>query len=133
MSRLGLNYCGMPDPVAAASTFAVVVLIFFCYWASLIMVFGVVLTPCFVVYMILIFTKTRYEARQRFQIPPGENCQCVDGLVEDCLCSNLCTCCVSIQIARHTHDEVRYPYQYSTATGLPEEAPPLVEGMESYQ
>ena len=132
MTRLGLNWCAMPDPVAAGSTFAMVVLIFFSFWASLVMVFGVFLTPCFLFYMILIFTKTRYMARSRFNIAP-EYCQCGDGLVEDCLCANICTCCVSIQIARDTHDEQRYPYQYSTPTGLPENAPPLVAGMSSFQ
>lgn len=132
MSRLGLNWCGVPDPATAASTFGIVVLLAFAYWASVLIVVGLILTPCYLVYMVWIVTKTRYEARQRFQIAP-DYCGCGDGIVEDCLCANCCRCCTSIQIARHTHDETRYPYTFDAPTGLPPEAPPLVAEMESYQ
>jgi hypothetical protein len=45
------------------------------------------------------------------------------------LCGLCCSCCAGIQIARHTHDERRYPYNACSQTGLPSWAPELWEDL----
>ena len=130
MSRMGLDWCGIPNPAKAAGTFSIVVIIYFSFWASYLMVFGVIFFPCMVFYLLAIHTRTRYEMRRYFQIP-AEYCTCFNGAAEDCLVTTCCQCCATIQMARHTHDENRYPYKFDQPTGLPADAPPLYEDMSS--
>jgi hypothetical protein len=103
----------------------VVVLLCFAYWAGCVAIVGMALTPLFVCYMLVIYTRTRYETRQYFDIPPEYCGCCCSGMMEDCCLQVFCSCCSTIQIARHTHDEERYPYQFDTRTGLPDDAFPL--------
>lgn len=130
MTRLGLDWCGMPNPAKAASTFSIVILVYFACWASYLMVFGVVFFPCLVFWMWAIQTRTRYEMRKYFEIPP-DYCAACDGAGEDFCMTFWCTCCAGIQMHRHTHDENRYPYEFIQPTGLPEDAPPLYEDMSA--
>ncbi|CAB9519314.1 expressed unknown protein [Seminavis robusta] len=126
MTRLGLDWCGNPDPAKAAGTFATIVLIMLCFWASSVMLFGLVTVPCMIVYSVTIYTRTRYEMRRHFQIN-SQYCHWCHGAAEDCAITFCCQCCATIQMARHTHYEHRYHYKFDTITGLPEDAPKLVE------
>jgi Cys-rich protein (TIGR01571 family) len=128
MTRLGLDWCGMPNPTNAAGTFSMVVLLYFAFLAAMVALVGVVFLPVFVCYIIVIFTRSRYYLRRQFEIPT-EYCHSCDGVMEDCCCQIFCCCCSTIQMARHTHDEVRYPYQYDQPNGLPPDAPQLYEPM----
>jgi len=76
-----------------------------------------------VVYFIIIGTKTRLQVRRRYNI---DGTCCGDSCMDDCCCFFWCTCCTTIQMARHTHDEKFYPYKFDRPTGLEPEAPEIV-------
>ena len=66
----------------------------------------------------------RSVIRQHFGIGPMSYwVTCWDGMLEDCLLATFCSCCSAIQIARHTHDEDRYPYTAGSPDGLSSYAP----------
>ena len=62
--------------------------------------------------------------RKRFGIPATHVRAC-DGLLEDFCLAFCCSCCSGIQMARHTHNEQRYPYRGCSNNGLPTYAPTL--------
>ena len=58
----------------------------------------------------------RKSMRELYNIP-GSCC-------EDFCCTYWCSCCVVMQMARHTHDLKEYPYSCCSSTGLGPNAPP---------
>ena len=78
--------------------------------------------------MTFIAGNTRYSLRQRYQIPV-KCCHAFGGLCDDWCCAFWCACCVTIQMARHTHPTNRvdeYPYSCCSTTGFPPGAPDIV-------
>jgi Cys-rich protein (TIGR01571 family) len=67
----------------------------------------------------------RYFMRKKYKIEPS-CCNCCDGKLDDLCCGCCCTCCVTIQMARHSHDINQYPYMCCEPTGLPSNAPECV-------
>jgi len=68
----------------------------------------------FVIYFIVAATRTRMQMRRKYRIPPsccGESCW------DDCCCVYWCSCCVAIQMHRHTHNTQEYPYSCGSKTG----------------
>ena len=124
MTRLGLDWCGNYNPAAGPNTFAAVVILFCLYYATSLLGIGIISAPIMAVYAIVIFTKTPDELRRRYRIP-SEICHCCMGMGEDCCMTTCFPCCSSIQMARQTHNEYRYPYQFDTPTGLPVNTPLL--------
>ena len=74
------------------------------------------------IYMWVVFTNTRYHYRKQYKIPPS-SCDGCDGRMDDFCCGFWCTCCVGIQMARHTHNMHDYPYVCCSQTGLWADAP----------
>jgi Cys-rich protein (TIGR01571 family) len=113
LTRMSLNWYGEPaSPEQVASTFGIVVGIFIAF-----LVF-------FLIYTGVYGTKLRKAMRTKYNIPAstfGESA-CWD----DCCCIFWCSCCTTIQMARHTHDEDQYPYQCCTSNGLTPGAPSIV-------
>lgn len=66
----------------------------------------------------------RSTIRKRFGIAPNI-IPVLDGVMEDFLLAFCCSCCSAIQMARHTHDEDRYPYNGCSNNGLLSYAPDL--------
>ena len=80
----------------------------------------------FLVYCIFLGILLRSVLRQHFGIGPMSLwVTCWDGMLEDCLLATFCSCCSAIQMARHTHDETRYPYTAGSTDGLPTYAPDM--------
>jgi len=75
--------------------------------------------PLFIIWVVLCMTKIRNLLRRKYQIPASS---CGDSM-DDCCMSFWCTCCVLVQMARHTHDTDKYPYNCCAETGLPATAP----------
>ena len=137
MTRLRLNWCGREDHEAAVRTFGIIVSITFCYLLLCATGVGMFAAPFFIIWLVILATRIRRQMRRHFQIPPlaqqeqqndashRKHCCCRDnkGLMEDFCCSLWCSCCVTIQMARQTHDEKRYPYECFSPTGLPTYAP----------
>ncbi|CAB9499338.1 expressed unknown protein [Seminavis robusta] len=126
MTRLRLNWCGQPDKVHfGAKTFSTVVVIFIVYLFTQIIGWGIV-GLAFLVYMVIILSRTRGSIRRHFQIP-AKTFPCADGTLEDACCGFWCGCCSLIQMARHTHNETKYPYEPCSTSGLPPYAPVVME------
>jgi Cys-rich protein (TIGR01571 family) len=83
------------------------------------------LSCAFGVYFIIVSTNARSAMRRRYNIPL-ECCGCCDGVLDDCFISFWCASCSVIQMARHTHDIDKYPYNCCTTTGLGPDAPEIV-------
>jgi len=66
---------------------------------------------------------TRMKMRKQYHIEPS--C-CGDNCCDDCCISWYCNCCSIVQMARQTHDEVTYPYDMTSRTGLGPGAPEIV-------
>jgi Cys-rich protein (TIGR01571 family) len=97
LTRMGLNWCGQAaTPEAAARTFVIVV----AAWILNIL-FGwiEIIGLIFVIYETSYGCHLRKAMRTKYEIPTS-NC----GEAEDCCCMFWCSCCSSIQMARHTHD-----------------------------
>ena len=125
MTRMRLNWCGEPDRVhAGAKTFETVVIIFILY-LSLSLVGLHFAGILFFIYSMIAFTRARGAIRRRFKIP-AKIFGCCSGGLEDCCCVFWCGCCSSIQMARHTHNEDKYPYNACAHDGLPIYAPVLM-------
>jgi Cys-rich protein (TIGR01571 family) len=77
---------------------------------------NLVVTLAFVVYQVVVLTRTRAHVRRLYGIPE-RYCGCAGGL-EDCCCSCWLPCCTVLQVARHTADYSRYPASYLSETGL---------------
>lgn len=122
MQRTGLDWCGSFDPSKAANTFGTVAVIFIVYLTFNAMGIGEAAGVLFLIYCLIIYTKTRGAIRRKYRIP-SKTCHCCDGGMEDCCVACWCSCCSSIQMARHTHNEERYVYQPCSPTGLPTYAP----------
>jgi Cys-rich protein (TIGR01571 family) len=125
MTRLKLNWCGQPDKVhGGARTFGTVAILFIAFlFLEMIGWEGVGLV--FWVYCLFVFMRTRGAFRRQFRIPT-ETCHGCHGRLEDFCCGLWCSCCSAIQMARHTHNEKRYPYEPCSPSGLPIYAPVLV-------
>jgi len=119
MTRLRLNWCGEEDPEAAVRTFGIVASITFCYILLCAIGVGMFVAPFFMIWLWFLATKIRSLIRQRYGISAPY------GACEDFCCSVWCLCCSTIQMARHTHDEKRYPYECFSPTGLPTYAPDI--------
>lgn len=132
MTRMKLDWCGKPDVVhAGRKTFGAVALIFIAflivYFAGLKMAALV-----FWIYTLIIYTRTRRAIRRHFRIP-AQTCQgdpSAAAVVEDCCCALFCGCCSGMQMARHTHNEDKYPYTVCATNGLPTYAPGLAVAVD---
>lgn len=60
---------------------------------------------------------TRFVIRRKYHIPI-KCCTGFDGSCDDMCCGVWCACCVSIQMARHTHPHNDFPYDCCSPTGL---------------
>ena len=125
MTRLKLNWCANPDRIhAGAKTFTTVAIIYILY--LFLNLLGLEIAGfAFFIYCLVVFTRTRGAIRRQFRIP-AKTCGCCKGGLEDFCCALLCGCCTSIQLARQTHNEKKYPYEPCSPTGLPSFAPDLV-------
>jgi Cys-rich protein (TIGR01571 family) len=132
LTRNKLNVFGLPS-VAYKDTFRRIVAI----WVGCVLVFVSITTVlnllaparqavpimfgCFILIPV-ITANARYEMRRRYQLPV-KCCQKFNGRCDDLCCGIWCSCCVIIQMARHTHPLVDYRYVCCSATGLtPEDA-----------
>lgn len=124
--RMRLNICGAPG--GNRSTCQSVAAIVAIYYGLLCLGLGVFLWPFSLVYFVVLGLNVRYQYRKHYQIPTSMACfeGCCDGQLEDLCCAFWCECCMTIQIARHSHDEKMYHYQACTETGLSETAPPII-------
>jgi Cys-rich protein (TIGR01571 family) len=126
MQRLHLNAIGLPsENESYKRTFMILVIVwvvFLVFCAAGIARFVFYL---FSFFMWAVFTNTRYYYRQRYNISVS-SCECCDGRFNDFCCGLFCSCCVAIQLSRHTHDHRRYPYQCCAPTGLSVNAPEIV-------
>lgn len=128
MTRHKLNPFGIPSE-SYHSTFYVVAGL----WAGFIICFlligGVFNSYAFVLLwpavMTLLITNTRYVMRRRYQIPV-KCCHGCGGQCDDFCCGLWCACCVTIQMARHTHPHNEYQYNCCSTTGLPEGTPGIL-------
>lgn len=75
------------------------------------------------IFIVALLTMTRLYVRNRYNIP-GQTFG--DTALDDCCYSYWCTCCTLVQLHRHTHDETKYRYKFSSNTGLPDDAPELL-------
>lgn len=136
MQRIKLNLFAMPDPTNHSNTCRNV-LAFLVICGILGMVFDALYNTYDVPYAftisaaistysgILYFyweVKTRYEYRQKYEI----SASCCPGCIDDCCCIFWCRCCSYIQMARHTHEDRRHPYDLCSQTGLGPNAPEIV-------
>ena len=125
MTRMKLDWCARPDRKhAGAKTFATVSMIFIGY--LLLQLVGLeILALAFFVYVLIIFMRTRGAIRRQFGIP-AKTLTCCGGRLEDFCCGLWCSCCSGIQMARHTHNEDKYPYEPCSPSGLPTYAPVMI-------
>jgi len=82
------------------------------------------------IFMVVVFTCARISMRKKYNInrPPAGNTNdddCCLGVV-DFFTVFCCSCCSAIQMAGHTHDGKKYPYNMLTKTGLDDDAPEIV-------
>jgi hypothetical protein len=123
LTRMSLSWLGEPaSPEQVANTFGIVVGIFiaflvFNFWIPFV---GII----FLIYGLVYGTRLRKIFRTKYAVPAS--CFGDAGCWDDCCCTFWCGCCVTIQMARQTHDEEEYPYQCCTSTGLPPNAPSIV-------
>ena len=68
---------------------------------------------------------TRFSVRRKYHIPV-KCCDCCAGSFDDVCCGIWCACCVSIQMARHTHPHHEFPYECCSSTGLRPGTPEIV-------
>lgn len=100
MTRMGLDYCGKPDPGNAPGTFSIMILVTICFYLSFLLVgLGVLFIIPIQIYLICACTRTRAAVREKFEIAP-EYFDANDGCIEDCCCGLVCPCCTAIQMAR---------------------------------
>ena len=129
LTRNKLNEFGMPS-TAYRVTFERIVKIGIAYFIGslLIAAFVTILPPvstaplglgCLVI-VAAIAANARFEMRRRYRLPV-ECCHGRNGRCDDLCCGIWCSCCIIIQMARHTHSEVDYPYVCCTSTGLTKE------------
>ena len=84
---------------------------------------GIAVWYAFYIYIIIAVTLARNNFRKKYNIPAQH---CGESVLDDCCCAYWCGCCTLIQMHRHTHDEKSYPYEVTSKTGLPENAPEIV-------
>jgi len=102
-------------PQMVHRTFIASMLVFLVFWTFLVWY-----PQPFILYLlfyIFIQTRLRRNARRRYDIP--------GNLIIDLFHTLFCSCCSTIQMVRHTHDEKEYPYDGCATDGLPLYAPPL--------
>ena len=130
LQRLNMTCCAhTPSPDAPRVS---IVCIRMLIWTTLIYTFFLVLGGylfdalmfAFIVYCVVIGMILRSTVRRKFGIGPSCFGAC-DGALDDALIAWCCGCCSGIQMARHTHDETRYPYHGCGTNGLPSYAPNL--------
>mmetsp|Transcript_16319 Transcript_16319/g.23015 ORF Transcript_16319/g.23015 Transcript_16319/m.23015 type:complete len:221 (+) Transcript_16319:133-795(+) len=121
LGRLRLDFCGSPG--GNPSDVWKYVLIMLCiYLIGSCFAIGAFLYPFVFIWVLVTMTRIRGTLRRKYEIPAGT---CGESM-DDCCCAFWCTCCASIQMARHTHDYHKYPYQCCESTGLPVGAPEIV-------
>lgn len=81
-----------------------------------------ILAPFFL-YNAWLLYRIRFVMRQRYDIAPTHPTMCQHIL--SYLLMIPCCCCASIQMARHTHDEEKYPYDGFAPDGLPLYSPAI--------
>jgi len=111
MTRNKLNTFGVPSH-SYQNTFYIVSAIWGCY----LLVFWLVaekyhagaLAIAWPIFMTILVSNTRFILRKRYNIP-FTCCDGCDGRCDDICCGLWCSCCVTIQMARHTHAHQEYP------------------------
>jgi Cys-rich protein (TIGR01571 family) len=127
LTRMNLNWCGSYTDNPASTlcvVVAVTVILFILYLIGVTgtVKWGVIPLAILVIYRLVYTCRMRRAYRKKYNVPAS--C-CGDG-VEDCCVVYWCGCCSAIQLARHTHDENKYPYRCCSKTGLAEYAPAIV-------
>mmetsp|Transcript_119621 Transcript_119621/g.343626 ORF Transcript_119621/g.343626 Transcript_119621/m.343626 type:complete len:294 (+) Transcript_119621:59-940(+) len=72
----------------------------------------------------IVTAMTRFMVRHKYQIPI-KCCTGFGGSCDDICCGVWCACCVSIQMARHTHPPNEFPYDCCSPTGLEQGTPEI--------
>lgn len=128
MTRSKLNPFGIPSD-SYENTFYIMAAL----WGGYVIIFVIInavvdaggLTLAWLIFMTIVVANTRYIMRQRYQIPV-KCCDGCGGRCDDICCGFWCACCVTIQMARHTHPHYDNPYVCCTPTGLLDGTPDIV-------
>jgi Cys-rich protein (TIGR01571 family) len=126
LQRLKLNAIGMPGN--SQNTCKILTGAFFAAWFLTVLLgaltdVGYVVWYAFYFYIVVAIALARNNFRKRYNIP---GTACGDSACDDCVCAYFCGCCTILQMHRHTHDEKEYPYDMTSETGLPKNAPEIV-------
>jgi len=132
LQRMGLDTFGSYDPPNSKDTCRNVTIVWIVFVGLGLIGVGYLAWPFFFVWILLIGIRLRGAVRRKFDIPT-QNCHCFDGAMEDCCCMLFCNCCSIIQLARQTHNEQKYPYNFSDESGLPMYAPVIYEQPDNSQ
>lgn len=124
LERMHLDWCGSPTS-DWSSTCNTVTAIMVAYIIAECAGVGFAVAPVVLIWSLIAMTRLRHTMRKRYEIDPSCTSSC-DGKMDDCCCAFWCGCCVSMQMARHTHDEKVHPYGCCLNKGLPESAPECV-------
>lgn len=131
MQRMKMNFFGCANtdggqpPICI--TYTIITLVFFVLGSILLSIggrLGYIIWALWGWYMLIVFTCARITFRQRYNLPT--TCYCGDSCLDDCCSVYWCSCCTAIQMARHTHDETKYPYDLASPIGLASNAPEIV-------
>ena len=123
MERMKLDAFGLKK--GKEGTCNIITAVFVVYLVLILIGVGMFVWPFWFIFTLIAFSNARYAYRKHYDIKPSL-CDCCDGRMDDYCCTFWCGCCTGIQLARHTHDERKYPYNCCSATGLIETAPEIV-------
>ena len=116
LTRYHLNWLSREAPSEVVRrTFVAFMIVFVVVWTFLKWLPEILLL--YVIFYIVVQTRLRRHARLRYNIP--------GNFFFDFVITLFFSCCSTIQMVRHTHDEKEYPYDGCTIDGLPLYAPPL--------
>lgn len=128
MTRNGLNMLGLPSD-AYEKTFKRILVLWFGLLATFMILIALNYSGllvaidagspilAFLILTTVLIANTRYEVRQRYGIPV-KCCNGCHGRCDDLCCGLWCPCCVTIQMARHTHPHTDRQYVCCSTTGL---------------
>jgi Cys-rich protein (TIGR01571 family) len=128
LTRLRLTWRGHegpPEEISLSFNRIVVSMIITMAFANILMLGAVFSVVFFLCVVVVVGTNVRRHVRKKYKIPKSLPTKWGDS-VDDCCCMLWCGCCSSIQIARHTHDDLVYPGAGCTTTGLDILAPQLL-------
>ena len=128
ITRLNLTWNGQegaPELTSLSYNRLILALIFTMATLIVPVMGGLCLMVYYVVVVVSIGSHVRRYMRHKYKIPATLPTRYGDRIDDYCmmLC---CSCCSSIQMARHTHDDKEYPGHGCTTTGLEFDAPEIV-------